>query len=152
MPIPADVLREIYAHASAAYPNECIGVIWKIQEGDTTRWEVARLTNIQDQLHAKNPIMYARSARTAYAIGPRDWRALDARLEEPGTQLAVIYHSHPDTDAYFSQEDTYFAAQEGEPSFPDTVYLVMSVREGMTVDHKCFQWYAATQTYEAVAC
>ena len=151
MQLPATVLADLYAHARDEYPNECVGVVWAVQDGPTTRWEATRFTNIQDQLHARNPDLYSRTARTAYTIGPRDWRTLDARLEEPGTRLAVIYHSHPDHDAYFSEEDYYFAAQDGQPSFPDTVYLVMSVRQGEVVGHRAFRWNPTQQTYEEVA-
>jgi proteasome lid subunit RPN8/RPN11 len=41
--------------------------------------------------------------------------------------LKAFYHSHPNHDAYFSAEDKRQAMFGDEPSYPDTVYLVISI-------------------------
>jgi [CysO sulfur-carrier protein]-S-L-cysteine hydrolase len=147
-----DILRQIFDHARAEYPNECCGAVWRVagsaavqaarqqDAGGTGRWEVMRCTNIQNKLHAQDPQRYPRDARTAYTIHPKELLAINRRAEEPGQHLAILYHSHPDHDAYFSSEDVYFAAPFGEPAYPDTAYMVISVRQGEVRDHKCFVW------------
>ena len=54
-----------------------------------------------------------------------------------------IFHSHPDEDAYFSQEDMDAAVPFGDiPAFPDAEHIVMSVRGGEVLRQKVFSWEA----------
>ncbi len=138
--LPDDVRAAIYDHAAEEYPNECCGAVWLVGDDGNATWEVARYTNVQDDMHARDPQRYPRTARTAYLIAPKELLAINRRVEEPSQRLAMLYHSHPDHDAYFSEEDVYFAAPMGEPGYPGTVYLVVSVRGGNPQGHRCFGW------------
>ena len=44
--------------------------------------------------------------------------------------MAVIYHSHVDAGAYFSETDRRQALVGGEPAYPGAVYVVTSVVRG----------------------
>jgi proteasome lid subunit RPN8/RPN11 len=44
--------------------------------------------------------------------------------------VAVIYHSHVDAGAYFSETDRRQALVGGEPAYPNAVYVVTSVVAG----------------------
>ncbi len=138
--LPDHILTAIYAHVSEEYPNECCGGVWLVGDGSDSTWEVARYTNVQDEMHARDPERYPRTARTAYLIAAKELLAINRRAEEPGQRLAILYHSHPDHAAYFSDEDVYFAAPMGEPGYPGTVYMVVSVRNGDVQGHRCFGW------------
>jgi adenylyltransferase/sulfurtransferase len=121
--VTPEELAALREHARAEYPRESCGVI--LARGQER--QVLRCRNIQDELHARDPERHPRDARTAYYIDPRDLLRV-GRLESEGFAVAVIYHSHVDVGAYFSETDRRQALMEGEPSYPKTVYLVTSVR------------------------
>ena len=66
---------------------------------------------------------HPRDARTAYYIDPEDLLAI-GRREGEGYRVATIYHSHIDIGAYFSPTDRQNALINGEPAYPDAVYVV----------------------------
>jgi len=129
--LPRAVLDEIYAHAQAGYPEEVCGLI-------VTDDEVRRCENRQNALHAEDPAGFPRDARTAYNLGPKDLFFLDKSLrsERP---VRVIYHSHVDVGAYFSDEDARAAAPEGELLYP-VDYLVVDVRADGVRGAKMFRF------------
>ena len=88
-----------------------------------------RCRNIQNELHAKDPQRYPRDARTAYYIDPKDLLRI-GELEREGFDVAVIYHSHIDAGAYFSETDRRKALVGGEPAYPAATYVVISVVAG----------------------
>jgi proteasome lid subunit RPN8/RPN11 len=95
--------------------------------------------NIQDELHAKDPERHQRDSRTAYYIDPKDLLAI-GRREAEGYRVAVIYHSHIDAGAHFSPTDKRNALINGEPAYPDAVYVVVSVVEGAVAGAAAFVW------------
>jgi adenylyltransferase/sulfurtransferase len=118
--LPRAVLDEIYAHARAGYPEEICGLI--LAEN-----EVRRCENRQNALHAEDPEHFPRDARTAYNLPPKDLLFLgrSLRSERPVT---VIYHSHIDVGAYFSDEDARAAVLDGELLYP-VDYVVIDVQK-----------------------
>ena len=137
MKLHRKAMDEVRRHALEEYPDECCGVIVTLACGGQ---KALRVRNIQDEMHAKDPERYPRTARTAYAGHPSDLRAALEAADEPGCTLAAFYHSHPDHDAYFSAEDTAQATPFGEPSWPDALQVVVSVREGRVGAIKAFGW------------
>ena len=124
-------LDEIFAHAREAAPDECCGVV--VERAD--RDEVWRMRNVQNDLHAQDPVMHPRTARTAYALGRADIERLDAAAPK------VIYHSHTKNGAYFSGEDRARAMFMDEPMYPDVAYLVVSDAR-VPDEAKAFRWDA----------
>jgi adenylyltransferase/sulfurtransferase len=57
--------------------------------------------------------------------------------ERDGQPVKVIYHSHCDCGAYFSQTDQDAAAPDGQLAYP-VAWLVTSVLEGKVSDRKLF--------------
>jgi proteasome lid subunit RPN8/RPN11 len=98
--LKAASFADIKLHALEAYPNECCGIIIE-RDG---REEVVRVTNLQDDLHAKDPAQFPRTAATAYTMGAEAAPVLLA-AERGELCLRAFYHSHPEHDAYFSEED-----------------------------------------------
>ncbi len=116
----------IAEHAGETYPEECCGVIFGGDAGD----EVHRLGNIQNRLHAADPETFPRDARTAYTMDPKELESVLGQAESRGLAFKALYHSHPDHDAYFSAEDKACATPFGEPTYPDTAQIVISVMNG----------------------
>ncbi len=134
--ISATMRAAIEAHALDCFPEECCGLIVERNH----RQEVVRVTNIQSELHAKDPDSFPRDARTAYAFGPESAHILIA-AGKGQLRLHAFYHSHPDHDAYFSETDR--AEAKGgwdEPSYPDVGQIVLSVRDGAVRAAKAFAW------------
>lgn len=129
--ISNDSLRTIYQHACAAYPDECCGFV--LADG-----QVYTGTNIQNELHAKHPDIYPRCSANGYTFSAEDTVRLNESFRTPNP-VVIIYHSHPDVGAYFSQEDSEKALFSGEPRYP-VHYLVVDVRDAIAKGAKLFDW------------
>lgn len=136
-----DALRE---HALEIYPHECCGAVIRNPDG---RDEVVRMVNIQDRMRAEDPQRFPRPASIAYYPDPADLKAALDRSERPGHRLVAFYHSHPDHDAYFSDEDVAQATPWGEASYPDALQIVISVYGTEVRAIKAFAWSSADQTF-----
>ena len=134
---PAE-LERAREQAVAEYPGECCGVVL-VRSTDPADRLMMPCRNIQNELHAKDPVQFPRDARTAYYIDHRDLLAI-GRREGEGYRVATIYHSHIDVGAYFSDTDKKNALIDGEPTYPDARYVVMSVVERRVVDVNAFAW------------
>ena len=122
--VSAEALAEIYAHARREYPNECCGIIYG-PRGTVAADRAVALVNVQNRLHAEDPVRYARDARTAYNFATAGLFALQKSLRGDNP-AKVIYHSHVDVGAYFSKEDSAAALCDDEPWYP-VEYVVIDV-------------------------
>lgn len=138
----------IVAQAEREFPYECCGFII----GDGAAQEVRPITNIQNQKHAENPAAFSRDARTAFLMDPKEHLAVLNEIDRRKLKLLVVYHSHPDHDAYFSATDRAQACSfdPSEPDYPDTIYVVMSVRAGKFARAAVFGWDAAAKEFAEV--
>jgi glutamate-1-semialdehyde 2,1-aminomutase len=141
--VTAGELAEIKRHAVREYPNECCGVV--VVRGDERRLVACR--NIQDEKHAADPARFSRDARTAYFMDPADLARVH-RLEREGFHLAVVYHSHPNAGAYFSETDRQQALMDGEPTYPEVTYLVVSVVGAAVEAAAAYRWNGDTRRFE----
>jgi len=144
MELDSVVWDRLVEHAVGEYPNECCGLLLRDPSGAV---DVAKIRNVQDEMHARDPQRYPRTARTAYAGHPADLKDALERAERPGFTLVAFYHSHPDHAAYFSEEDVAQATPFGEPSYPDAVQIVLSVYDRQVKDVKAFAWNAERSAY-----
>ncbi|MCK6554493.1 M67 family metallopeptidase [Candidatus Binatia bacterium] len=134
--LAAGSLDAMRAHARATYPDECCGFVIERLGGE----EVVPVTNIQNELHARDPHQYPRTAATAYTMGREQVAVIDG-VERGQLVLRAIYHSHPEHDAYFSAEDRKQAVGPwGEPNYPQAAQIVLSVRGGAVAAVKAFAW------------
>lgn len=141
---PEELVR-VRAQAEAEYPAECCGVLLARSAPEPDR-ALMPCRNIQDELHAQDPARHPRDSRTAYFIDPKDLLAI-GRREGQGYRVATIYHSHVDTGAYFSPTDRQNALINGEPAYPDAVYVVVSVLAGRPVAANAFAWDPARRDF-----
>ena len=135
------------AHAVEGYPEESCGVVL----GDDRGNEVHRLVNIQNTLHANDPETFPRDARTAYTINPQELDAVLEQGEGRGLVFKALYHSHPEHDAYFSAEDKACAMPFGEPTYPDTAQIVISVMNGDVGRVAVYAWSPDAGDYVEIA-
>jgi proteasome lid subunit RPN8/RPN11 len=134
--VTPEELAEIRRHAEAEYPSECCGVILLRGGGERV---LMRCRNVQDALHRRDPVEHPRDSRTAYYIDPTDLLAV-GRREADGYEVSVIYHSHCEAGAYFSDTDKRNALFGGEPAYPHVNYIVVSVVGGRVTAGAAFRW------------
>jgi proteasome lid subunit RPN8/RPN11 len=135
----------ITAQAEREYPFECCGFVI----GDAVFEEVRPIPNIQNEKHAADPGTHPRDARTAYLMEPRQQLAVLNEIDRRGLELKIVYHSHPDHDAYFSATDRRQACafDPDEPDYPDTAYVVLSIKQGKFSRAAAFLWDKATHDF-----
>ena len=138
MIVTSEEIDRIKDQAEAEYPYECCGVILA-REGPSPERMLFPCLNVQNELHAKDAAIHPRDARTAYSISSSDLLRI-VRMESDGWSIRVIYHSHIDAGAYFSEADVRNALLGGEPSYPGATYVVLSVVEGKVVDANALSW------------
>jgi [CysO sulfur-carrier protein]-S-L-cysteine hydrolase len=135
----------IVTQAEREFPFECCGFVI----GGGNNQDVCPITNIQNRKHAEDPAAFPRDARTAFLMEPREHLAVMNDIDRRRLKLAAVYHSHPDHDAYFSPTDRAQACSfdPGEPDYPDTVYVVVSVRAGKFARAAAFRWDPASRDF-----
>ncbi|MBM3213880.1 M67 family metallopeptidase [Candidatus Poribacteria bacterium] len=145
MEVPAQVWQAIVAHAERDYPEECCGVL--LSAGGSMI--VRECRNVQNALHAADPAAHPRDARTAYSVDPLELLEITREADRGGAAIAGFYHSHPDHEAYFSEEDRARAVIDGwdEPIYPDATYIVVSVRNGRAAGAQGFRWDDAARQH-----
>jgi proteasome lid subunit RPN8/RPN11 len=131
---------QMTAHAEREFPNECCGFVIGAEDSE----EVREIANIQNRKHAEDPSAFSRDARTAYLMDPKAHLAVLEEIDRRRLKLLAVYHSHPDHDAYFSPTDRAQACSfdPHEPDYPETAYIVMSVRGGKFARAAAFVWDA----------
>lgn len=157
--IPEALLAAVYAHvaahAAAGRPEEVCGLLVGPRAGGLEALdEIRRCDNQQDALHAADPATFPRDARTAYTLGARDLLYVGRSLDGP-RPVRVIYHSHVDVGAYFSDEDQRGAVLDGEPAYAGVDYLVVDAASapapGAVRGAKLFRFARAAGRFVEVA-
>lgn len=124
-------LESVYAHAAECYPLEACGFV-------RAAGAVVRARNAQDELHAQDPVRHDRTADAGFTFAAEDALAL-SRSFRTGDPAVVIYHSHPDVGAYFSERDRQAALFEGRPVY-DVRHLVVDVAANGVRGAKAFEF------------
>lgn len=139
-----EALAAMYAHARQDYPNECCGIVFGPKDAPVADRAVA-CANIQNQLHAEDPVTHTRDARTAYNLGAGDIFKLQKSLRGDAP-AKIVYHSHVEVGAYFSDTDQAAAQMEGEPTYP-VEYVVIDVRQAGIGGAAQFAWDPSARKY-----
>jgi len=131
-------MDRIVAQAEREFPYECCGFII----GNDSVEEVRPIANIQNAQHEKDQAAFPRDARTAFLMEPKQHLAVMREVDERKLALKIVYHSHPDHEAYFSATDRRQACSfdPGYPDYPDTAYVVMSIMSGKFHRAGAFVW------------
>ena len=135
--IPRAVLEEVYREARKAFPAECCGWLAGARD-DVAVATVRRCTNAQAS--GMHPTAPARGAETAYVITGAELLDLNRSLDG-ATPPRVIYHSHPNGQAYFSPTDRQVATSPwGDgPAYP-VQQLVVGLDHHRVVEAALYAW------------
>ena len=134
--LSAETKNRMCQHARETFPEECCGAIITVDGQE----EVHRIDNIQNLMNEKDQAMYPRRAETAYFMEPKQLFAAVKASDAINAKLTAFYHSHPNHDAYFSDEDKVQAMFVDEPAYPDTSYVVVSIYGDEVRAIKAFGW------------
>ncbi len=145
--IPIHFLEQIRRQAERDYPNETCGILVGPKAEKDKISEIYPCENVQDKYHALDPVSFPRPARTAYFIEPRTLLQIERENRQKNNEIRVIYHSHVDADAYFSEEDHRIALSEGKPAYPGVAYWVVSVLQGKVDGEALFLWDEARKSF-----
>ena len=131
------LLESIYRQARASFPNECCGWLAGPRAGQTAT-DIHPCVNDQDA--GNHPTVADRTAERAYVFSTPDLLELNRTLDGDHPPL-VIYHSHPNGQAYFSPTDRQVAASPwgNGPAYP-VQQLVVGIDEQKVVEAALFAW------------
>ena len=135
--IPQPILDDVYAHARDAFPAESCGWL----AGPKNGLEVAHAhpcVNIQSQ--GGHPTKAERGEERAYVFSAPDALAFNTGFDTDEPPM-IIYHSHPNGMAYFSDTDIKVATNQwdGGKMYP-VQQLVVGIDETRVVEAILFDW------------
>jgi len=147
--LPRSLLDAVAKEAREAYARdeEACGLLVG-PAGDPARIDgIVPMENRANKLHALDPESFPRTGRMYFDIDPLKFEKRVASARAEGRPAKVLYHSHLDVGAYFSETDAQAATMGGvEPTY-DLAYLVTSVRGGEVDDHRLFVWDDAARAF-----
>jgi proteasome lid subunit RPN8/RPN11 len=146
-------IERVHEEARGAYgrDEESCGVLVGPATDPALCDEVVPFQNRAAKLHALDPVTYPRTARTYFDLDPLKFqRAVDAG-ERDGRPVKVLYHSHLDVGAYFSETDAAAATMGGAEPTHDVAYLVTSVIDGKVERHELFVWDPEARAFAKAA-
>lgn len=135
--VPRASLEAIFAHARESYPDECCGWITGDKDSNTASGVRRAVNAYEPEAH---PTAKDRSSQTAFVISDSDLLDLARTLDDDVRPL-IIYHSHPNGRAYFSETDRSNAADPwGDgPAYP-VQQIVVGIDEDRVVEARLFAW------------
>jgi [CysO sulfur-carrier protein]-S-L-cysteine hydrolase len=146
---PRPLLDRVDEEALAAYGKDeesCGFLVGPASDGARLDG-IVPMVNRANALHALDPAAYPRTGRMYFDIDSMKFESAIARGRAEGRPVKVLYHSHLDVGAYFSETDAAVAKMgQGEPPW-DLAYLVTSVRKGSVDDRKLFVWDSSTRAF-----
>ncbi len=146
--ISPSLLQEIYREARRSFPEECCGWL----AGPRPENAAADIHPcVNDQAAGNHPTVADRTAERAYVFSAPDLLELNRSLDSDRPPL-VIYHSHPNGQAYFSPTDRQVAASPwGDgPAYP-VQQLVVGIDGERVVESALFAWSDAAGDFVEIA-
>jgi proteasome lid subunit RPN8/RPN11 len=135
------------ARAAFARDEESCGLLVGPAEEPLVVDAVVPMENRANKLHALDPETYPRTGRMYFDLDPLKFERFVREGEGSGRPVKVLYHSHLDVGAYFSETDAQAATMGGDAPSYDLAYLVTSVRAGLVDDRKLFVWDAEQKRF-----
>lgn len=103
--LPKQYVDDMVKHAQEDDPDECCGIIAG-RNGRPTK--LYRMTNVEHSPYR-------------YSMDPKELFKTYREIEDSGSELMAIYHSHTHTEAYPSATDVRLA------SWPEAFYILVSL-------------------------
>ncbi len=129
--LPPDLARAIEREGSAAYPNECCGILFGGDVDNERR--VERLEAVTNSYAADE--QYHR-----FSIEPKDLMRAEKSAADAGQLVLGFYHSHPDHPARPSETDR-------QAAWPFYSYVIVSITKGEPLDMTCWVLDEATERF-----
>ncbi len=104
--------KEIVEHGLREFPNEACGLI---AGTDGSAVKVFSMRNVDE-----SPM--------SYRLDPTEQLQVTTEIEETGSELWGIYHTHTHTEAYPSETDRD-RARWVQPFYPDVFYVLVSLSD-----------------------
>ncbi len=130
--LPPELARAIEREGSAAYPNECCGILYGREVGNERR--VERLEAVVNAFEEGE--QYHR-----FSITPETLMQAEKTAGRDGCLVLGFYHSHPDHPARPSEYDR-------EHAWPFYSYVIVSIGKGEPLDMTCWVLDEATERFE----
>ena len=145
--IDKSVMDEIEQHALECYPSESCGFVFGPANEPAVLDGIQREENEADKYHKLDPVTFPRTSTTYFKINElRAARTFESGQSE-GRPVKVIYHSHCDAGAYFSDEDAATFANQGQLMWP-CAYIVVSVMDGKVAERRLWVHVPGTNGFE----
>jgi len=143
------LLERVDEQAIAGYASdeESCGLLLGPVSDATLLDEIVPMVNRASVLHRMDPETYPRTPRTYFDIDPLKFARAIEKGEAEGRPVKVLYHSHLDVGAYFSDTDALAAKMGGDDPAYDLAYLVTSVKASGVDDRKLFVWRPDARTF-----
>lgn len=146
--IERELLERIYGEARRTYPSECCGWV----SGPRGQDEATRLHPCENaQLRGHHPSQSERGEETAYVISGNDLLTLSRQLDG-SSPAKLIYHSHSDGRAYFSETDQEVAASPwGDGPLYPVQQLVIGISAERVEEAALFAWCHTDSRFVEIA-
>lgn len=140
--VPAAVLARVDEEARSAFgrDEESCGFLLGPASDPLLCDAIVPMENRANKLHRLDPETYPRTGREYFDIDPLKFERAVREGDASGRPVKVLYHSHLDVGAYFSETDAQAMTMGGDAPTYDLAYLVTSVRAGVVDDRKLFVW------------
>ncbi len=147
--IGKNLLESVYAEARAAYARdeESCGLLVGAADDPLVLDGIVPLENRANKLHARDPEAYPRTGRMYFDINPMVFAREMRDGETAQRPVKVLYHSHLDTGAYFSETDAATATMGGDEPAYELAYLVTSIYGGEVRAHELFIWSSLARAF-----
>lgn len=147
--VPAAIIARVDEEARGAFgrDEESCGFLLGPAADPLLCDAIVPMENRANKLHRLDPETYPRTGRMYFDIDPLKFERAVREGETSGRPVKVLYHSHLDVGAYFSETDAQAATMGGDAPAYDLAYLVTSVRSGVVDDRKLFVWDEATRSF-----
>src|SRR4051794_26937249 len=128
-------VRQIEEEGSAAYPNECCGIMIgrDVSDGACTR-------RIVEDLVAMQNVWDEKEQKRRFAIDPPALMRAEKSAAADGKVVVGFYHSHPDHPARPSETDRQYG-------WPFYSYVIVSIANRDAVDMTSWVLDEETQTF-----
>ena len=146
--VPRSSLEQIFAHARESFPNECCGWITGDKDSNTAGGVRRAINAYEPETH---PTAKNRTAQTAFVISDQDLLDLNHTLDDD-VRPRIIYHSHPNGRAYFSETDKANASDPwGDgPAYP-VQQIVVGIDGNSVVEARLFAWDGDAEDFVEIA-
>lgn len=148
--LSAEIVVEMYRVVEPAWPHEGCGFVFESAMDGV--WKVIPTQNRAQLLHEKDPERYPRGAGDWFEPDMKPW----FRAVRDGSSPVIIFHSHPDGEAYFSEDDVESALFRDDAGgvrerHEGVWHMVISVRQARALGAALFIFSAGSRSFVEVA-